>query len=98
MDKRNVFIGVLDYTGSTEQIDALLAEHRAYLDDYIASGHFFLCGRQNPRTGGVIIGYADSREDMARMLREDPFFKSGIATHEIIEFSPTKWRESFAGI
>jgi len=98
MDGRNVFVGVLAYTGTAEQINALLAEHRAYLDEYIASGNFIVCGRQNPRTGGVIIGYADSREDMGRMLREDPFYVNGIATHEIIEFSPTRWRKSFENI
>lgn len=98
MDSRNIFVGILTYTGTAEEVDALLAEHRAFLDMYIASGNLIVCGRQNPRTGGVIIGYADSREDMGRILREDPFYKAGIATHEIVEFSPTKWRESFEQI
>lgn len=98
MDKRNIFVALLKYDAPAEKIDSLLAEHRAFLDRYIATGHLIVCGRQNPPTGGVIIGYADSREEMERILKEDPFYTSGIATHTITEFSPTKWRPSFESI
>jgi uncharacterized protein YciI len=47
---------------------------------------FLVSGRQVPRTGGIIIALADSREQIESIMAEDPFCKHGLAEVRVIEF------------
>jgi uncharacterized protein YciI len=60
--------------------------HVAFLKKYYAAGNFLVSGRQVPRTGGIIIALADSREQIESIMAEDPFCKHGLADVRIIEF------------
>ena len=76
-----MFVLVIKYEKSIEEVDAVLAEHRAYLQQKYESGHMIASGSQVPRTGGLIICNAAS-------LANDPFYKKGIASYNVIEFNP----------
>lgn len=89
-----MFIALLTYIKPLEEVERYLFDHAAFLDRYYESGHLICSGRKVPRTGGVIVGRADSREEMENILREDPFSSHGVAFYEIIEFNPTKWSVS----
>jgi uncharacterized protein YciI len=85
-----MFIIDVKYTGSIEQIDALLATHRQWLDQYYQQGLFLCSGPRNPRTGGVIIAANTSRDELSQIVQNDPFAQAGIAEYEIAEFKAVK--------
>jgi len=48
-----------------------------------------MSGRQEPRKGGIIICYANSRLEIETMIQNDPFNREKVAEYEIIEFLPS---------
>ena len=84
-----MFIVVLHYVRPLADIDALIPAHREFLERHYAEGHFLLSGRQEPRTGGVILASLPCRGQLEQLLKEDPFHRAKAATYEIIEFIPT---------
>jgi uncharacterized protein YciI len=91
-----MFIITLTYLKPAEEIDALLAAHRAYLHEQYDNGMFLLSGRMVPRTGGVILATADSRADIEAVIELDPFKEAGVASYQITEFVPTMAAEIFS--
>jgi uncharacterized protein YciI len=85
-----MFIIELTYQVSAQEIDKHLETHMAYLDKYYRSGHFIASGRQEPRTGGIILAKASSKKRIEEIINEDPLKKNGFATYRIIEFRATK--------
>ena len=78
------------YKVPIEEVDRVLPAHKAFLDKNYANGTFVCSGPMNPRTGGVIICRAESREEVEQIMREDPFRTENITDYSIIEFLPTK--------
>ncbi len=91
-----MFIVSLHYVGELERIDALLEEHRTFLQRYYDAGNFIVSGRKEPRTGGIIIARAKSRDILEKIIAEDPFNREKVAEYQITEFVPTKFASSFA--
>lgn len=85
-----MYIVLLQYIKPLADIDALVPEHRAFLDRQYAAGHFLVSGAQVPRSGGVIIVKSMPREALETLLAEDPFQRERVATYSIIEFTPSK--------
>jgi uncharacterized protein YciI len=84
-----MFIISLTYIKPLEEVDALLTEHVAYLNEQYALGNFLASGRKVPRTGGVILARGASREEIETIITLDPFYRNEVAAYEITEFSPT---------
>ena len=63
-----------------------MSAHVRYLKKYHANGTFVVSGRKIPRDGGVIMAAGDSREEIERIVGEDPFHSHGLADFRIIEF------------
>jgi uncharacterized protein YciI len=80
-----MFIVSLTYHASLDQIDAHLEEHIAFLKEHYAQGTFLASGRKVPRTGGVILATAPSREALESIVQSDPFFVHHLSTYEITE-------------
>jgi uncharacterized protein YciI len=83
---KTLFIVEITYTAPLERIDARMRPHVAFLRKYYAAGNFLISGRQVPRTGGIIVAMADSRERIEAIMAEDPFCRHGLAEVRIIEF------------
>jgi uncharacterized protein YciI len=81
-----MFIINLHYIVPLEELDAHMAAHVKYLKKYYAADVFLMSGRKVPRTGGVIIAQADSKEILEKIIAEDPFFQHKLAEFTIIEF------------
>ncbi len=81
-----MFVVELSYIASLERIDAAMPAHMAYLKKHYAAGHFLVSGRKIPRDGGIILAHAASRDELERVVREDPFVARGLADFRIIEF------------
>lgn len=88
-----MFILTLTYKAPLEEVMCLLPVHYDFLNKYYESGHFIASGPQIPRTGGLIICKADSRSEVERIIREDPF--NEIADYQVIEFEPNKYTNAF---
>jgi uncharacterized protein YciI len=82
------FIVLLNYIKPMSEVDRLAPEHREYAAHQYASGNFLLSGRKEPRTGGVILARAESREALDAILAGDPFRREAVADYEIVEFLP----------
>jgi uncharacterized protein YciI len=83
-----VYLLISRYLKPLDEVDASLADHRAYLKRFYDEGLFLVSGPRVPRTGGVIVAKLASRSQAEEFLRNDPFVQRGIAAYEIIEFTP----------
>ncbi|WP_262063862.1 YciI family protein [Streptomyces sp. STR69] len=85
-----MFIVILDYTAPLEEIDRHLEAHNAWLEENYTAGHFLASGRQDPRTGGLVLARAADREALGRILALDPFGIAEVATHTVIDWRPSR--------
>jgi uncharacterized protein YciI len=92
---RNMFIVSLSYKSDLEEVDEHLDAHIDYLKQEYANGNFIASGRKIPRTGGIILSCAKTKDELEVILAKDPFNKAEIAEYEIIEFVPTMVAEGF---
>jgi uncharacterized protein YciI len=81
-----VFVIELIYKVDLAEIDAHMAAHVAFLKKYYASGNFLVSGRKIPRDGGIILAVGKSREQIDAIIRQDPFYRHGLADFRIIQF------------
>lgn len=93
-----MFLLNLTYKKSLDDVTACLSAHLEFLDKHYATGQFIFSGRKNPLNGGIILVRGDSLEAIKTLYQQDPFFTSGIADYEIINFTPTKYSDDFAPI
>ena len=84
-----MFIVTLTYLRPLAELDALMPQHMAWLKQHYDAGLFIASGRQKPRKGGVILTRTVSRARLKAILAKDPFVKSGCASAEIVEFTPS---------
>ena len=84
-----MFIVILTYKKSLEEVDSYLQAHRDYLSEHYAAGDFIMSGPQTPRVGGVIVMRAENRSVVDTIIARDPFKVNAIADYQIVEFTPT---------
>ncbi|MDH2431690.1 YciI family protein [Pokkaliibacter sp. MBI-7] len=84
-----MFVVTLNYVCDLSEVDAVLAEHVEYLRQQYAAGVFLVSGRLVPRTGGVILAKAESRQALQDVLAQDPFARLGLAQYTLMEFVPS---------
>jgi uncharacterized protein YciI len=83
------------YVKPLEVIDALLADHRKFLDEQYRQSKFICSGPQNPRVGGVIIARVGI-DEAKEIMKKDPFTIHGASEYSFIEFTPGKYDERFS--
>jgi uncharacterized protein YciI len=86
-----MFVIDLKYIVPLETLDAHMSEHVKFLRKYYSQNVFVASGRKVPRTGGIILALADSREALDQILKEDPFFVRGLAEFRITEFQTSQY-------
>jgi Uncharacterized protein conserved in bacteria len=91
----SIFIASLTYTVPIERVDAVLADHLAWLKAGHEAGHFIAWGPREPRDGGLIFVKAASRAEAEALLATDPFM-----LHELADLAITEWipRMAFPGL
>jgi uncharacterized protein YciI len=90
-----MFVLLLTYTKPLAEVDVLMREHVAWLDEQYDAGRFLVSGRQIPRTGGVILARGDDRAEIEALAASDPFVSGGVATCEVIQFRASKSAAGF---
>jgi len=93
-----VFVILGNYIKPLEEVDRVLPAHREFLDRHFAAGTFICSGPSNPRTGGIILCTAGSREEVEAIMAQDPFTTEQVAEYTVHEFSTTKASAEFAGL
>lgn len=91
-----MFLITVTYTKPLEIIDQHLKAHRDFLEKGYQNNFFIVSGPKNPRTGGIILSQLKNREQLEKILQEDPFFLHDVAQYDIVEFSPVKYHVNFA--
>ncbi len=84
-----MYILVSTYTEPTEVVNTRLDAHRAWLVGHYRSGRILVSGRRNPPMGGVIVVRAESAEEVAELLADDPYVRDGLVSYEVIAFDET---------
>lgn len=91
-----MFVVLVNYIKPLEEIDQLLEDHIAFLDKYYKQKKLICSGRRNPRIGGVILVKEESKEDVEKIISEDPFYIHKAAEYQLIEFTPSKYAKEFS--
>jgi uncharacterized protein YciI len=81
-----MFVIELMYKVGLKDIDASMRAHMTFLKQQYAAGKFLISGRKIPRDGGIILAVAASRDEIERIVKDDPFVKRGLAEYRIVEF------------
>jgi uncharacterized protein YciI len=87
------FLIIITYTASLEKIDQLLSGHREFLQTGYDKGLLLMSGPRTPRSGGIVIARAKSREEIEEFFRIDPYKTNKLAEYDFIEFNPVKHQE-----
>jgi uncharacterized protein YciI len=82
------FIIEITYLLDAERINQITPDHRAFLKTGYEKGWLLLSGPQVPRTGGMIVAKAPSREAIEEFVAQDPYRKNQAADYRIIEINP----------
>lgn len=76
-----------------DQVEAATPDHRAWCAKLHGEGKLLLSGPFVPRTGGMLVLRATSRDECDALLCDDPFLDRAIVTYEVREWSPTYGKE-----
>lgn len=87
---RRMFVVLLTYVKPLEAIDQHMKAHMAFLREQYAAKVFITSGRRVPRTGGVILARAASKDALVEIIERDPFVRDGLATYELVEFKTSQ--------
>jgi len=81
-----MFIINLHYIVPLEELDVHMTDHVKYLHKYYKQHVFVASGRKVPRTGGIILAVGKSKEEIDKIISEDPFHIHGLAEFTVTEF------------
>jgi len=87
----------VSYAAGHEQLAAVRNEHRAYVKTGFDKGMLLLAGAWSTKTGGMVVGKANSRDEIEEFCANDPFRKQRLADYRIIEFQPIMWQPTLGG-
>jgi uncharacterized protein YciI len=81
-----MFIIDIHYLAPVEEVDKYIDGHVAYLKKYTENNTFIIAGRKVPRDGGILIANAGSKEEVEKIITEDPYYQHKVAEITITEF------------
>lgn len=90
-----MFIIDLHYIAPLDQLDAHMTDHVKYLHQYYKLNTFIASGRKVPRTGGIILALAESKEALDNIIQEDPFYIHKLAEFRVTEFQTSQSHPEF---
>ena len=90
-----MFIINLNYIVPLDELDLHMTAHVKFLQKYYKQNIFIASGRKVPRTGGIILAVAKSKEEIESIIKEDPFHKLKLAEFSIIEFLTSQSHPDF---
>ncbi len=93
---KNLFIVMLKYLISSEEIEKHMPAHQKFLLSlYARTALMIASGPQIPSTGRIWIVKAHNREEVEEALKNDPLAIAQLVSYEIHEFEPTNMNDWF---
>jgi uncharacterized protein YciI len=92
-----MFVVDLNYIAPLEKIDAIMGDHMKFLRKYYKQNTFIASGRKLPRTGGIILVLAKSKEEVESIINEDPFVVNKLAEYRVTEFRVSQVHSALKG-
>lgn len=86
-----MFIIDLNYIVPLDKLDEHMAEHVKFLRKYYSKNVFIASGRKVPRTGGIILAMASSKDEVENIIQEDPFYTLKLADFTVTEFLTSQY-------
>jgi uncharacterized protein YciI len=93
-----MFIINLNYIAPLEKLDEHMVEHVKFLQKYYKKNIFIASGRKVPRTGGIILALAKSKEEVEQIMNEDPFYNLRLADFTITEFLTSQYHQELKNL
>lgn len=93
-----MFIIDIHYIVPLEEIDKHIDAHTVYLKKYTENNTFIIAGRKIPRSGGILIANTGSREEVEKIITEDPFYQHKLAEMTITEFLHARHNPALDGL
>lgn len=84
-----MFIVSLEYIKELSEVDRHMDAHVIYLQKFYMQKIFLFSGRKVPRTGGVIMANCANRQQLQKIIEQDPFHRAAVARYQITEMIPT---------
>ena len=84
-------LAIVRYRKPLEEIDKVLADHRAYLKGLKDQGLLLASGPNQPRNCGALllrVPDLDAEQALDAIRDGDPFVKAGVAQYELIAWNP----------
>lgn len=79
------------YLAELAEVDAVRAEHLAWIDKHVAAGRVLIAGRRTPPDGSVIIMRGLDAEAAHALLEDDPYAINGLVRYDVAGiFTPGK--------
>jgi uncharacterized protein YciI len=93
-----MFIVILKFLDQGKA-SALMASHKAWLDQGFNDGVFLLSGTLADKSGGVVVARGATRAALESRVVADPFVAEGVVRADVIEIVPGRVTEqlSFLG-
>lgn len=85
-----MFIVLLKFSDNKTEAGRLMTGHVEWINRGFDDGVFMLTGSLSPNSGGGILAYNTSLEDLTDRVNSDPFVAANVVTAEIIEILPSK--------
>ena len=92
---KKIFVVSTTYTKSLEEVGKFRNDHFEFIQKYIDDGKFIAGGRRNPPTGGLILAYNVTKEELEEILKEAPYYKNNLIETVITEFTPAILNKNF---
>jgi uncharacterized protein YciI len=93
-----MFVVSLSYKKDFSEVDKYIAAHMEYINKYYQQEKFVVSGRKEPRTGGIILVKNIDREEVDKIIKEDPFYIADVADYDVIEFLPSTVAKGFESL
>ncbi len=90
------FVVIITYAKPFAEFESILPAHREHLQRGVDAGMLLVSGPQQPRTGGILVVRAESRDALERFIADDPYSINRTATFQIIEFVPGRHQSFLA--
>lgn len=85
-----MFIVELTYKVDLTEVEEHIVVHRNWLDRLYVANKLLCSGPKNPRDGGIIIILGNDIIEAESIIKEDPFYKYGLADYKITEVNVNK--------
>ena len=85
------------YTAPLAEVDAVRADHLAWVTPHIEAGRVIAAGRDADATGSVFLFSGTDPDAALELLREDPYVQGAVASYEVAAvFTPVVHADGFA--